>query len=414
MKQLTVIHTSDWHIGHQLYKRKREDEFEAFFNWLIAAIRSTGAEVLIVAGDIFDSVAPGAAAQKLYYNFLHNLVQTSLRHIVITAGNHDSPSLLTVAGDLLKRFNIHVIGDAAENPADELLMLADENGETELIVCAAPYLREKDLRLYTPGDSETEVESGIIKGMEKHYGQLAALAQTKAAGKDIPVIATGHLFATGATLAEDGTERMIHIGSLGGVPPEIFPETFDYVALGHLHRPQQAGPNPTRRYSGSPLPLSFGEASQPKTVTVIRFTGRQPAIELLPVPTFRTFRTISGSGEIILKELKELLALEPEEKIWVEIRHTGPDSPTELSERAFELAKNSQVEILCVKPTRRNIQQTSGTIHEELAELDPEEVFLEYMRNERPDYDEEAQRELLQAFRQLVTDYNDDQQKDNG
>ena len=107
---LTVLHTSDWHLGRRLYGKPRYTEFRAFLAWLLQAIREQAVDVLVVAGDVFDTTAPSNQAQNLYYDFLSQVCQTCCRHVIIVAGNHDSPSFLEAPKQLLKSFNIHIIG----------------------------------------------------------------------------------------------------------------------------------------------------------------------------------------------------------------------------------------------------------------------------------------------------------------
>ena len=118
-----VLHTADWHLGRTLHGQKRLGESAAFLKWLQATIRDESIDVLLVSGDIFDSVAPGTRALELYHAFLANLYQSDCQHVVITGGNHDSPSVLEASAAILKHLDFHVIGSARENPADEVLVL---------------------------------------------------------------------------------------------------------------------------------------------------------------------------------------------------------------------------------------------------------------------------------------------------
>ncbi len=113
---MKLLHTSDWHIGRSLYGRKRYEEFEAFLNWLTALIESEDIDVLLVAGDVFDNSTPSNHAQELYYRFLCRVAAAPNRHVVVTAGNHDSPTFLNAPRELLKFLNIHVIGCVSESP----------------------------------------------------------------------------------------------------------------------------------------------------------------------------------------------------------------------------------------------------------------------------------------------------------
>ncbi|MEB2332384.1 MAG: exonuclease subunit SbcD, partial [Nitrosomonas sp.] len=114
---MKILHTSDWHIGKTLYGRKRYDEFEAFFSWLVETIEQEQVDVLLIAGDIFDTSTPGNRSQQLYYRFLHRVAASTCRHVVIIAGNHDSPSFLSAPRELLRALDVHVTGSLSGNPA---------------------------------------------------------------------------------------------------------------------------------------------------------------------------------------------------------------------------------------------------------------------------------------------------------
>ena len=143
---MKILHTSDWHIGRTLYGRRRYEEFEAFLAWLLATIEREQVAVLLVAGDVFDSSTPGIRAQELYYRFLCRVADSCCRHVVAIAGNHDSPSFLEAPRELLRALDVHVVGVSGDNPMDEVLVLRNQQNNPELIVCAVPYLRDRDIR----------------------------------------------------------------------------------------------------------------------------------------------------------------------------------------------------------------------------------------------------------------------------
>ena len=163
-----ILHTSDWHIGRRLKNKERYEEFRKFFAWLEDVIKSENIDALLAAGDIFDSTTPSTKAQDIYYSFLGRIAEANCRHVIIISGNHDSPALLDAPKDLLKLFKIHVIGQARENPADEVLILNEADGKPELIVCAVPYLRDGDVRTMTADDPES-LENSLIKIIMKKF-----------------------------------------------------------------------------------------------------------------------------------------------------------------------------------------------------------------------------------------------------
>ncbi|MES1964688.1 exonuclease SbcCD subunit D C-terminal domain-containing protein [Psychrobacter sp. AH5] len=277
IKPLTVLHTSDWHLGRRLYGRMRYAEFEAFLVWLKKTISAQQVDVLIVAGDIFDTMTPSNRAQALYYEFLGNVSSLCCQHIVIVAGNHDSPTFLDAPSQVLKFLNVHVIGTACEDLSDEVLVLGDSDGDPHCIVAAVPYLRDRDVRSSSAGESADNKDANVVKGIQSHYDRVASLAKqqqtslSKQHQRYIPIIATGHLFAAGSKTTDDDGVRDLYVGNLGKISADMFDNCFDYVALGHLHVPQRVGGREHIRYSGSPMPMGFGEAKQQKQVLLVQF-----------------------------------------------------------------------------------------------------------------------------------------------
>lgn len=149
---MKLLHTSDWHLGAALYDAPRYEEHKAFLGWLTDLIASEHIDALLVAGDIFDKVMPPNDAAGLYYSFLAGLGSAGCRQAVITGGNHDSPSRLNAPADVLKGIGVSVIGCMPERVEEEVIPLKDRNGRTAALVCAVPYLRDRDVRVCREGD----------------------------------------------------------------------------------------------------------------------------------------------------------------------------------------------------------------------------------------------------------------------
>ena len=277
IKPLNILHTSDWHLGRRLYGRMRYEEFEAFLRWLQDTISAQQVDVLIVAGDIFDTMTPSNRAQALYYEFLGKVSKSCCQHIVIVAGNHDSPTFLDAPSNVLKFLNVHVIGTACDDLSDEVMVLDDAAGAPHCIIAAVPYLRDRDVRGSQAGESADSKDANVINGIRAHYDGVAEIARAKQAELakihqcQIPIIATGHLFAAGSNTTEDDGVRDLYVGNLGQISADMFDDGFDYVALGHLHVPQRVGGREHIRYSGSPIAMGFGEAKQQKQVLLVKF-----------------------------------------------------------------------------------------------------------------------------------------------
>ena len=410
---MKILHTSDWHIGRTLYGRKRYEEFDSFLTWLAETIQQNEIDALLVAGDVFDTSAPSNRAQELYYRFLCRVAASSCRHVVVIAGNHDSPSFLNAPRELLKALNVHVVGSSSESLEDEVLVLRSELNAPELIVCAVPYLRDKDIRVAEAGESVEDKERKLLAGIRSHYAEVASFAEQKREelGVDIPIVAMGHLFTAGGQTIDGDGVRELYVGSLAHVTAGIFPASFDYLALGHLHVPQKVNGLETIRYSGSPLPMGFGEAKQQKSVCLVVFNheegqGKPPSVQLIDVPVFQKLERVKGDWESISSRMLELSATDFQG--WVEVIYEGEEVIGDLRERLETAVSGTGVEILRIK-NNRIIDHVLGQIHEEetLDDLDVNDVFERCLAvHEVP---EDQRPELLRAYQETVSSlYEDD------
>ena len=407
---MRVLHTSDWHIGRTLYGRKRYEEFEAFLTWLATTIQQNEIDALLVAGDVFDTSAPSNRAQELYYRFLCRVAASSCRHIVVVAGNHDSPSFLNAPKELLKALDVHVVGSSTASPEDEVLVLRNERDAPELIVCAVPYLRDRDIRVAEAGESVEDKERKLIDGIRTHYATVAALAEQKREelGANIPIVGTGHLFTAGGQTVDGDGVRELYVGSLAHVTAGIFPACFNYLALGHLHVPQKVNGSETIRYSGSPLPMGFGEAKQQKSVCQVEFHSTAASVQLIDVPIFQKLERVKGDWEGISNRIIELSATDSQG--WLEVIYDGTEVIGDLRERLEAAISGTQMEILRIK-NNRIIERVLGQIHEEetLDDLNVNDVFERCLAVH--DVPEEQRPELLRAYQETVSSlYEDDVQ----
>ena len=403
---MKLLHTSDWHIGLALYGRKRYEEFESFLNWLADLIEAEGIDMLLVAGDVFDNSTPSNRAQELYYRFLCRVAAFSNRHVVVIAGNHDSPSFLNAPKELLKFLNIHVIGYASEQPEDELIVLSGPDHEPRLIVCAIPYLRDRDIRTAEAGESIEDKERKIIEGIRSHYRMVCDAAEQKRAmlEKPVPIVAMGHLFAAGGDTIDGDGVRELYIGSLAQVKRDVFPDDIDYVALGHLHIPQRVGGSDFIRYSGSPLPIGFGEAEQGKSVTLVEFSGKTPEVTNIAVPQFQELKTLRGDWQTIARSIDELNARKS--NAWLEIVYEGNEIAANLQERLTDAVTGTGMEILRVKNNRvLELAMRGEAAEETLDDLDVTDVFTRCLESQ--EVPEDQRPALLSAYQEIIVSMNE-------
>lgn len=417
---MKFLHTSDWHLGRSLYGRKRYEEFSAFLDWLADTIENEKIDVLLVAGDIFDTTSPSNRAQNLYYRFLCRVATSCCRHIVIIGGNHDSPTFLNAPKELLLTLNVHVVGAITDQPEDEIIVLCSsshpEEQENEIaLVCAVPYLRDKDIRRVEPGESIDDKSKNLMQGVKNHYDDVVSIALTKreelaasqlqrlpSGSPSIPLIAMGHLFTAGASTVDGDGVRELYVGSLAHVGEDTFSDSIDYLALGHLHVPQKVGKSTHIRYSGSPIPMGFGEAKQKKKMIVVEFSDGSRTIEELLIPTFQTLERISGSLTDIKSRVAQLK--QEESSAWLEIEFTGFEIIGDLRGQIEDLLVGSDMEILRIQ-NRRTVDRVLSSIHENetLDDLDETEVFERCL--DSFDVPAEERVEVIASYQEILTSF---------
>lgn len=371
---MKILHTSDWHLGQKFLYNDREAEHQLALDWLSQTIIAREVDVLLVAGDIFDISNPPNYARRLYYRFLTSLLNTPCRHVIVTGGNHDSPSMLNAPKELLEAINVHVVGSVSENLEDQIIELKDPQGQLEAVVAAVPFLRDRDLKYSFIGESGWDRIEAMRAGIKSHYEQLGKLVKNYSK-KKVPIIATGHLYASGAEAAEK--QNNIYIGDVENIKAEDFPKIFNYIALGHIHRPQIIGGLDHIRYSGSLIPLSFSESKDDKSVYLVHFKADQlKEIETVPVPTFRRLKNIQGNLAKVESSLerfskKEGRKLNPWLEIIVETEQVIPQLDMYLK----ELSKDMALEILKIRLLRMNSAEVDQEAMEDLHALKVIDVF---------------------------------------
>ncbi|WP_407425520.1 exonuclease SbcCD subunit D C-terminal domain-containing protein [Arcticibacter sp.] len=398
---MRVLHTADWHLGKKLEQCERTEEHQFFLDWLIGELSHHCIEVLIIAGDVFDTGNPSNIALEQYYKFLWQVKGTCCREVIIIGGNHDSISTLNAPKELLKFFNIHVVGGVPEDIRQQIIPVLNADGKVELVICAIPFLRDRDVRLSVAGETAQDRESRIKEGICAHYNRFKAeIAAYKEEG--IPVIATGHLFAAGSSTSE--SEKEIHVGNLGQICGDQFPEEFNYVALGHIHRPQIVNKMSHVRYSGSPIPLSFSETDDEKQVLILDFReGGLQQITALKVPCCRKLIRIKGTLEEVRMKLDVMEDRGMMMPAWVELQIKTDRFIHDLDEQLDKLkAGKPFIERFFPRQIKTSaaLSLNEQTILESaLHELEPRSVFLKRCESEFPNEDHG---ELLRLFDEIL------------
>ncbi|MGN0886216.1 MAG: exonuclease subunit SbcD [Candidatus Spyradenecus sp.] len=323
---MRILHTSDWHLGARLHEQERFAEHRQFLADLVAIAEREAVEVLLVAGDVFDTRQPSASAQALYFDFLAEMARrTPCRKMIVTAGNHDSASQLAAARPVLSRLGIEVVANASAEVSGEVIVVPRADGQPGLAVAAVPFMSESELANLARQHGqavEGELHVRAAAGFRAHYAAVIAAARAASAGA--PVVVMGHCTVVGAQVSDERSERGRAIGGVDAQAVSAFAGA-DYVALGHLHIAQRVGGAEAIRYSGSPLAMSFAEAAQAKQVLVVDLGGRagapvtvRPVALSAPIPLW----TLSGTAEAVQRALETLVAEHGAEPGYVAARVT--------------------------------------------------------------------------------------------
>ena len=278
---MRFLHTADWHIGRTIRGRSRVAEFEAVLGEVIEIARGEGVEALLVCGDIWDTASPAAESDRLVFAALRECIGHGIQ-VVLLAGNHDSPRKLEALGLLSELLGVQTQAQVLRPNAGGVLTI--EGRDHIARIAAVPFITEGRY-----------VDAAAVMGLQEEWfgayaDGVAGILRAMCDGfhsETVNVLAT-HVFVDGSRLAAvDGSERLLHIGQTYGVTGASLPTAPQYIALGHVHEPQEvlAAPVPTA-YSGSLLQLDFGERGQQKVVRIIDAVPGRP-IEQTPVPLTR-------------------------------------------------------------------------------------------------------------------------------
>ncbi|MFS3625219.1 exonuclease subunit SbcD [Proteus mirabilis] len=399
---MRIIHTSDWHLGQYFFTKTRAQEHQQFLDWLLAQIREQQVDAVIVAGDIFDTGSPPSYARELYNRFVVAIRDTQCQ-LIILGGNHDSVATLNESKSLLACLNTTVIANVHTETPQAPIILYQKNHTPGALLCAIPYLRPRDMINSKSGQSGADKQGALKEAIADYYQRQyqAALDLRKQLNINIPIIATGHLTTIGASVSD--SVREIYIGTLEAFNATLFPP-FDYIALGHIHRPQRVNKSGHIRYSGSPIPLSFDESAQQKSVCLIDFEQDKLAeMTLLPIPEFQLLRTLSGSLQEIATQLEKLATQynEMDTTIWLDIEVSTQDYLSDIQNRIQELTQSPLFEVIVLRRARKQRQALMQNEKETLTELTVYDVFERRLAQHQFETEEDKTR-LTTLFKQAV------------
>lgn len=390
---IRVLHTGDWHIGQTLRGYSREQEHARVFDALVSLVEEREVDALVMAGDVFDSQNPSGEAQRLFYDLLVRLhrVRPSMT-IVVTAGNHDAAGRLEAPRALLDAIGVQVVGNVrkvgGELDLARHLVPLRKDGEVAAHVLAVSYPTAVCLPGLAAWRGREEASSPIVRAVRDLYAAIHESARPALSG--LPFLVTGHLHVAGG-LESEGAERRILVGGEHAVPPDVFPEDADYVALGHLHRVQEVG-RPSVRYCGSLIPLSATELAYRHGVSLVTIGDGPARTEHVAIERPVPFRRLPDTGDMALNELGDrLTALEVDPELPVDLR---PFLQVRLAREGLPAAYRTEVDRVAerfpVRVVDVRVASAAGDVPDlvqagaptvRLAERDPEELFrLAFLR----------------------------------
>ena len=439
---MRILHTADWHLGHTLRDHSQEAEHVHFLGWLVQTVVARRVDVLLIAGDVFDTANPPPAAWRLWFQFLGELKRERPEvQVVVIAGNHDSAARLEAPRDLLAAFDVRVVGSVVRGSDgklkfDELLVpLRGADGEVAGICAAVPFLRGSDVLALVPpkppvanpestrgaGDyliprplepvvMPEDLPDPLIEGMRTLHEELFAAARARLQPGQA-LVAMAHGYLVGGALSEL-SERKVLGGNQHALPLDLFPADCAYVALGHLHRPQQLAGHEHVRYSGSPIPLSMPEREHAHHVVFADLNGAQlEKVWSLRVPRLVPLLRIPERGELepqaALAAVAQLPPREPKQaeelRPLLEVAVRLPEPAPSIGEQIARACAEKNVRLVRVEVVMTGSapgaeRDTAGP-PVELASLRPEDVFV---RRYQRDHEGPVPEPLLTAFRELL------------
>lgn len=269
---MRFLHTGDWHVGRTIRRRQRLDETRTVLEEIVSIADCEAVDAVLVCGDTYETFAPSAEAERIVYDTLLDLTQRVGVPVVLVAGNHDYAKRLAAVEGLLEAVHVHVVAEPRRPENGGIIELTSKDGKQHAQVAVLPWIPER--RVFG-----AEEMMGLQEEPHKAYAEhIPRLLQELCAhfDQDKVNVLAAHLFVSGAQ--PGGGERELTIGEIFAITAAALPITPQYIALGHVHRPQEApgAPIPTR-YAGSALQLDFGDVDQQRSVTVVDIEPGKPA-----------------------------------------------------------------------------------------------------------------------------------------
>lgn len=379
------MHTADWHLGRTLEGRSREDEQEDVMDEICRIADDEKVDAILMAGDVFDTVNPPAISEALFYETAERLACGGARPLFVIAGNHDSPERLEASRPLARRRGITIVGKPVTSPISLNVSRTNER----LVLSCIPYPSESRLNeCLSTMNEETAIQEAYNSRLERLFREHA-----QHFSRETVNILMTHIFTAGGKESE--SERPIQVGGAYTVYPSSFPGEAQYVALGHLHRPQtlEAAPSPAR-YAGSPLAYSFSESGQQKSVTIIDVEPRKGA-EVKQIPLSAGRPLVRWHAENGLEEVRRWLEEGRDQNAWIDLEIQLNEA---LDMHDIRSLRQSNDHIVTIRPIYSNNQEETKV--NSRSDLPIDQLFIRFYKNQAQGA--EPGEELVRLFLQLI------------
>lgn len=404
---MRILHTGDWHLGKNLEGHSRLNEQEAFLRDFVDIVEREQIDLVVIAGDVYDTSNPPARAEKLFYDTLKKLSRNGERITLVIAGNHDNPERLVAAGPLAMEHGIIMVGTPKTVvptgtygkhqvlKSGEGFIELEMNGE-KAVILTVPYPSEKRLNevLYHEMAEVEERATSYGERIKALFDELRIHYHN-----DSINLVVSHLFAMGSE--ESGSERSIQLGGSYIVSGECFPKEAQYIALGHVHKPQVVpGTNKRARYCGSPLHYNKKEINFIKKCLVVEVTvGSEAKVKEIELPVYKPIEIWKCQS---IEAAIERCEAEKEKDCYV---YLEVETDRFIREDEIKAMKNLKADILEISPKIKGQDEEEAAL-ERLTEQSFEDIFKAFYKKERGT---DVESEVLEVLMSLVQEEEEDE-----
>ncbi|MBT4792203.1 MAG: exonuclease subunit SbcD [Halobacteriovoraceae bacterium] len=388
MSQYKILHTADWHLGKQLYKKNRKDEHDQFLAWLIKYIIDNKINLLIIAGDIFDTVNPAYQIQKKLYDFVYQMGLIKNFQTIIITGNHDSNKLFEIPKSFFKLHNCSIY--PTFDPTNAALEHYIDFNHKKVGIKLLPYFRNYELinHLDLTNDNDKDIELFF-------HNFFTNWSQNNIATK---ILVSHHCFGH---YNYTGSEHAIFLSGVEYFPLKWVQNEFDYVALGHIHKRQTLSKAPPIIYPGSPIPLRFSETNQKYLSEITIDTTFNLAQQYIEIPQFKKLIQLNTSLNSLNTDLRNMIEKYNKETIdcYLEVKIQLTQAQSGVIDTIRSMLVSTNIELISFLPIISS-SETEKIHYQKIKDLSLTELFESYHQHKYSGH--KAPDDIMESFKQLI------------